>query len=224
MSLGHFPLAKVEQLRIPPRALKHIHVKEACAIATTFSDDRIERIIGTRNQGAPQAQLYGWGPNVAKHFDATGWVYFAPLMMGRSYVNAGHIRLELEPFTVYRLNDHAIHWTEDTAPVICLFAGVFKEPDDGGALGMMLAGVGALARGLVGAPRVSRAFRVPIRDEVYANTPNGTRLVSRGLARARHWVIATCAMCKEFAIKVDAHFPYHWDRNRCAAHIKQAAA
>lgn len=177
MSIAHFPLAKVGELRVPPRALKHMHIKEARAIATMFSDDRVERIIGTRNKGAPGAQVYGWGPNVPKHADETGWIYFAPLMMGRSHVNAGHVRLELEPFAVYRLNDHAIHWTEDTAPVVCLFAGVFPEPDDGGAL-----------------------------------------------ARARHWLIATCALCKDFAIKVDGHFPYHWENNRCAKHTSEAAS
>lgn len=225
MSVEHFPLAKIGALRVPPKALKHVHVREACAIATLFNDDRKERIIGTSNKGEPHAQLYGWGCNVAKHLDETGWVYFSPLMMGESKVFAAHLSLQLEPFSVYRLHDHAIHWTEDTAPVICLFAGVFLSPQDPMAMAMLQAGMMALTKGLLGAPRVSPGFRVPLRDEIYAATNDGdVRLVSRGIARSRGWLIAQCANCQAAAIKVDRHFPYHHELNRCAKHLEAKAA
>lgn len=228
-------LQPIGRLDFAPAALKHMHVKEARAILTVMDDGRPESVIGTTNRGDPRTELYGWGRNVPRHVDNLGFAYFCPLIARRSIVycehrlgswrtkfrpSKWHSRVLLKPGTVYRLFDHYWHWTRDSAPAVCLFAGLFKKPDDNSALAMLRVGLDQLAAGAEDAPRVSEGFRVPLEGECYADTPQGKSLVKVRDAKANGWLIAQCLECDGIAVKVDAHWPYMWDHNRCGKHLE----
>lgn len=224
-------LLEVGSIYVPRLAFKHQHVREALALAMVFAvdGDRIERVIGTENKKPPPCQLYGWAPNVGRHTDRTGFVYFTPLLLRRSRVFALDWRrgrsaesIELCRGRVYRLYDYADHWTRDSAPVVCALTGPMRFPDDSRACAQLQVGVVALACGERTAPRVSEGFRVPLRGEVYAapsDGSGGTELVLLQQARATHMLIARCALCDQFAVKVDKYFPYHTDMSRCRVHL-----
>lgn len=212
-------LAAVGQIHVGRRAFRHRHYLEALALTQVFDADaeRVERVIGTANKERPRAQLYGWGRNVAPHRDGTGWIYLVPLTLGRSVLHVGRLALELEAGVVYRMNDFARHWTFDDAPVVCLFAGVFEGPRDARALRMLRRG--ALQLGLRDrhAPRVSQGFRVPLGGECYADPhlQGDRRLCRLALAKRKGWVVADCSVCGAPAVRLDTHWPYLADYNRC---------
>lgn len=214
-------LVAVGRIHVGRRAFRHRHFLECQALTQVFDADaeRVERVIGTANKERPRAQLYGWGRNVAPHRDGTGWIYLAPLLLGRSMLFAGDLSLELEAGVVYRMNDFARHWTMDDAPVVCLFAGVFDHPQDGRALRMLRRG--ALQLGLRDrhAPRVSQGFRVPMRGECYADPRfcGERRLCRLAMAERKGWVVADCALCGAPAVRLDTHWPYLGDYNRCGS-------
>jgi hypothetical protein len=227
-------LLPVGEIAVPRLALKHPHVQMASALATVFSADpeRVERIIGTENgrKGAPipDCQLYGWGPNVKRHDDRTGFVYFTPLLVRHSRVYAVDWRRReratsvlLERGTVYRLYDFADHWTRDSAPVVCAFAGPMPFPQDRVAITRLQEGINALARGDRRAPHVKRAFQIPLRGQCWADTPDGTDVVLIEEAKREGWLIARCALCERFAVRVDQYFPYQHELSRCAVHLRQ---
>lgn len=219
-------LATVGRINVPRRCLQHPHVQEARCLAEVLgADGRLERVIGTHNgpSSAPPSQLYGWGPNVARHHDDTGFIYFSPLLLRRSVVHVYDSRQVLRHGEVYRLHDFATHWTRDTAPVVCIFTGPMLVPHDAVACKQLQDGVDALARGGRDAPRVSKGFRVPLRGECWASTSDGeVDLVQIEEAKRNHWIIARCAKCERFAVRVDDHFPYHSDLSRCAVHSIRA--
>lgn len=159
---GH-SLGAVGRISVPSLALKHPHVMEALALARVFANDdtRLERVIGTDNKQAELGcQLYGWGCNVAPHRDRTGFVFFVPLVVHQSAVCTNFGAVRLRRGTVYRLNDHVLHWTEDSAPVVCAFVGPFNFPHPAPAIEHLRHGIEALASGVPDAPRVRSGFRV----------------------------------------------------------------
>lgn len=214
--LALIPVGKID---VPGLAMKHIHVREARAIAETISD-RIERIIGTTNHGGPRCELYGWGPNVFPHKDDCGYVYFCPLLLRFSKVSTRAGSCRLRRGIVYRLHDFDMHWTDDSAPVVCLYFGVIPNwPHDRRALAVLQEGVNQLAAGGRDAPRVKEPFRAPLYGECYADTPTGTRLVTFADAFANRWMVANCANCDEPAVIVDRYWPNFTEHNRCRQHL-----
>ena len=214
------PLTVIGHIDVPDKAAEHDYVNEARAITMVFDDERSERVIGTDNKAPPHVSIYGWGRNVAKHRDNLGFVYFTPLVVRHSRVYTKHGYVRLARGTVYRLDDFEEHWTIDLAPVVCLFAGVFKGPADALATAMLNKGVAALAAGSLAAPRVQPTFRVPMAWECFALVDyGGTALVTIAEARKKRHVIATCACCDKPAVSLDGLFPYHWEHNRCREHL-----
>lgn len=212
-------LAVIGQLQIPAEAMDHYHVQECDAVVSVMRENK-ERIVGTANHGTPHCQLYGWGENVPPHADDTGWIYVLPLRARRTVLHVGKMRARLLVGTVYRMHDFVVHWTRDSAPVLCAFAGVFDKPQDRAAMAMLRTGLAQLAAGKPYAPRVSEGFRTPKQTECYAIADDGPKkLVDVAHAKRKGMVIATCAHCSANAVRVDKHFPYHWDNNRCAKHL-----
>lgn len=213
----------VGSVHVPRRALRHAYIREALAIGRIYSrdDDRLERVIGTNNkQVEPSVQLYGWAPNVAKHIDATGFVFFAPLVVRYSSIHTPCTSVQLRRGTVYRLNDFVTHWTVDSAAVVCAFIGPFKFPGVGAHVEALQAGIDALASGSNKAPRVSPGFRVPLKGEVFAwSNDSGVELIALEEAKRAGRIIARCGQCEAFAVTVDEHFPYHSDLSRCVKHL-----
>lgn len=225
------PLERIGEVAVPLAVLEHFHVKEAAALVSVVQDNR-ERIIGTDNKSEPHAQVYGWGRNVEKHIDDTGWVYIAPLSLKRSILMARRSAKEqcrefLRVGHVYRLDDRAAHWTRDSGNAVCLLAGVFKEPTDTAAMAMLERGMAQLASGDKDAPRVAKAFRVPKGVECYAVDYQGAVvLVEVDEALRRRWLIAECSRsgCQSFAYQVDTMFPYHSEANLCRTHFREKRA
>lgn len=208
---------------MPRSALQHRHVREALAIARMYSDNRMENVIGIANRVAPHAQLYGWGCNVAKHKDETGFVYLLPLLLRRSWMYVNKRRMVLARGDVVRLNDFALHWTVDSGPVVCLLSGVHKVPNDGLAIQQLEHGISFLEQGLYDAPRVSEGFRVPGQDECYAMasvSDGDPTLMLTHVAQKERLFIVPCSSCDNPAKIMDTLFPYHWENNRCQDHLK----
>lgn len=215
-------LAPVGVIQIPDTVLAHRFVVEIEAVVhvVTNSDEVGSPVAGTSNTKA--CELYGWGPDVAPHADRTGFVYLVCLNDGDSTLHAlhdgEHTSVTLRRGEVVRLWDGAEHWTQDETARVAAFVGSFKEPQDAEALAVLTAGVGALGRGdYYGAPRCSPGFVVPRKDECYvANWEASTyehMLLSDAKAQGRH--IIECACCGAPAIRVDGHWPYFWDGNKC---------
>lgn len=222
------PLGIVGSIDIPKGIEWHPHMLEAQAAAMVMEKRGIERVVGTDNRGeySQRVQLYGWGRDVDCHADRTGWIYFAPLVLGKSIVFAscaparGWHRRRLQRGHVYRLNDFIEHWTADTQPVVCAFLGPFKEPGKPlEAVATLQAGIHALKRSIHDAPRVSPGFRIPLRGEVYALLGDHGAIVPLMEARKQGHIIARCGLCQHFAIKLDRLFPYHAEENRCRQHV-----
>lgn len=227
------PLAIVGHLEVPAAVLKHRFYIEALACAMMFDarhHDGEGRVIGTAN--TKQCELYGWAPNVDSHVDKTGWVYGVALNAGRTTVAAWPMKtdddlvmVELPAGAVFRLDDHVMHWTEDAAPRVAAFVGSFEAPNDAAALAILRDGIAALARGdYYGAPRVREAFRCLLPDECLVSNEAMTDYEPMLLAdalRAGRFVIP-CASCGKPAVRVDNHWPYHWDTNRCRDHMAPA--
>lgn len=215
----HSPLAHVGDIDIPPTALRHHYVLEVSAVVGVIHENR-ERVVGTSNRGPARVELYGWGANVQGHADNLGFIYFLPLTMKRSIVSAGDVRKYIRPGQVHRLDDRVHHYTRDTGDVVCLYAGVFKEPSDAQALSMLRAGIHLLASGDRAAPRVSEGFRVPMPWECWAGY-EPPALMPIDEARRNEWAIATCAECGRHAYRLDDHYPYHQENNRCREHFRE---
>lgn len=218
------PLIESGRISIPGMALRHPHVREARCLAHVYAveEDRVERVIGTNNvQTTLSPQLYGWGPNVGRHKDHTGFVYFTPLLLRYSCVHTRRRAIRLQRGTVYRLHDFAEHWTRDSAPVVCLFIGPYAFPMDNIARADLQKGADQLGAGRADAPRVSSGFRVPLRGECYALVGDSAVLVTLERARKEGLLIARCALCEKFAISVDKYFPSFQDQSRCLEHLSQ---
>jgi hypothetical protein len=217
-------LACVGSIQVPPPALRHPNIREARACAMTM-DKRPSKVVGTTNTaGQPrQVELYGWGRNVPRHVDDTGWIYFTPLVLGNSAVFVPRRSRYLVQGAVYRLDDHIPHWTQDTEPVVCAFLGPFERPPrPKAAIAQLQAGVNALAERREGAPRVSDGFKVPANHQVWAleeGVGGGVDLIPIRRARREGRFIARCGLCLRFAVKLDGHFPYFLDMNRCVKHL-----
>lgn len=221
------PLVESGAITIPRKAFRHPHVFEARCLAHIYAvePERVERVIGTNNvQQALAPQLYGWGPNVGRHKDHTGFVYFTPLLLRYSRVHTPRKSFRLRRGTVYRLHDFADHWTRDSAPVVCLFIGPYAFPYDNIARALLQQGANQLGAGSPHAPRVSSGFRVPLRGECYAWLDGATTLVLLERARKENLLIARCALCERFALSVDRFFPYHSENSRCIEHLQASTA
>lgn len=221
------PLCAVGRIDVPASVLAHRFYAEAKANALLRDREGVdERVIGTKN--LQQVELYGWGSNVGRHVDKTGYVYLLPLTASpTSKVHcAGQHWLRVEPGRVIRLWDHAVHWTTDSGPCVCAFVGAYQEPDDEAALALLRSGVDALARGdYYGAPRVRGGFRVMMDDECLVATDDmsdaQTALHADALAQGRF--VIPCSRCERPAIRLDRHWPYHWESNRCRHHLDVSA-
>lgn len=222
------PVECVGRLDIPAAVYQHRNLFEASA-AVSVIEDNLERVIGTKNRGAPSSQLYGWGANVVPHQDNLGFVYLMPLRLRHSCLGVESLVGDPSPWRVttwlrlgrvYRLNDFHCHWTRDSAPVVCLFAGVFKVADDDGALAMLGDGLADLAADKYEAPRVKDGFRALGDHEVYTHGPDGNPVMMLlEEARARGELILQCAVCEERAVLIDHHYPYFLAGNRCYRHL-----
>jgi len=223
-------LQLVGHIAVPPAVLEHRFVREALACTDLFArhrddGDHSHQVVGTEN--TKRVELYGWTPHVDQHVDRTGYVYLLALNEGRSTVNVmvgdDIESLWLPAGAVLRLNDYQVHWTEDDSVRVCAFVGSFPTPQDVEALATLQTGIDALARGdYYGAPRVGSGFRVPLDDECYVMTEpgDGVELMLLADAEARGRLIERCAQCDALAVRIDRHYPYHTDMNRCRAHLK----
>lgn len=222
------PLEVIGHINVPPAVMKHRFVREAmaCTLVVAESEDPRAQVVGTAN--TKKVELYGWAQHVDSHVDNTGWVYFVALNDGRSTVNAWGV--DNEPISIWlprgavvRLNDYVEHWTEDDRPRVCAFIGSYRTPHDYDAMVALRAGIDMLDRGdYYGAPRVRDGFRALQPDECIAATPDfddfEIMLVEDARAQGRY--VETCAQCTNFAVKLDQHWPYHTDMNRCREHLK----
>lgn len=231
------PLDIIGRLEVPDQVLRHRFVLEALGAATVLADndDPNHRVVGTLE--TKTCELYGWGANVPPHRDNTGWTYLVMLNEGISYVhcrlkalatgNGPSAVIRAVQGDVIRLHDCHEHWTEDAAPRVAAFVGSWPSPDDSAALPILEAGIKALATGdYYGAPRVREGFQALQPDECYAANEYVTEYspMLRTDAVARGFHVLHCAKCDEPACRIDSHWPYFWDGNRCAKHLHGGAS
>ena len=210
--------------RIPvPDVSGHRFVVEAHAIAQLRDEQgTLERVIGTVNTKEPE--LYGWGSNVDSHVDNTGFMYLVPLVAEESFVYAmlgdDVVEQKLVVGEVVRLWDYALHWTTDSAPVVAVFLGSFDTPCDAEAIAKLTAAVQALVAGeYYTAPRVRDGFRVVMDDECIATKDwEHTEIVLQADLKKRRMHLLQCGQCEKPAFRVDQHFPYFQEMNRCREH------
>jgi hypothetical protein len=226
-------LELVGHIDVPPAVLEHRFVREALACTRMFAQhrndgDHTHQVVGTEN--TRRVELYGWTPHVDPHVDRTGHVYLLALNEGRSSVNVligdDIESLWLPAGAVVRLNDYQVHWTEDDSSRVCAFVGSYEAPQDAEAMTLLQSGVDALVRGdYYAAPRVGPGFRVPMDDECFVmNEPgDGVELMLIADAEARGRLIERCAHCDALAVRIDRHYPYHTDMNRCREHLHSNA-
>jgi hypothetical protein len=226
-------LCSVGDIEVPAKIKKHQFVHEALATTAMLAAKHDEYgVVGTAN--TIEAELYGWRANVGRHVDCTGLVYFMPIVLPKSsrvYTDDGHVwtppgrapykRLKLG--RVFRLNDYYFHWTRDTGPVVCLFAGSFEEPANDHVIGLFREGLQKLATGDRTAPRVSDGFRTMFSWECFALADGGGERMPIKEARRRKLIIVQCSLCDKKAVRLDSRFPYFWNNNRCDKHLKGAA-
>lgn len=223
------PLEIIGHLDVPASVMSHRFALEAYGCAKIMERNVEEResreqVVGTKNTG--KVELYGWAPMVDSHVDRTGYVYLCPLNEGRSTVNVldgeNAISVFIPIGTVVRLNDFVVHWTEDTGLRVCAFIGSFEKPCDYDALIALQSGIESLARGdYYGAPRVSPGFRALMPDECMA--PNDTfddyeLMLLSDAKKQKRWY-ERCSQCESPAVRLDNHWPYFTDKNRCAQHL-----
>lgn len=227
-------LVIVGHLGVPDSVMTHRFAIEAEACAMLFAQkaDARSQVIGTGNTKA--CELYGWAPNVDSHEDRTGWMYGVALNDGRTTISAyaypmrsclRTLHVELPRGAVFRLMDWCHHWTEDDGPRVCAFVGSFDAPEDDRAIATLRAGIAALARGdYYGAPRVRPGFRVLMDDECLVANDDMTDYAPALLADAqrRGQFVIPCSSCARPAVRIDAHWPYHWEHNRCREHMARA--
>lgn len=227
------PLAIVGHIEVPEAIFAHRFHAEALAnvqLAARRHSERVDAgVIGTSNSG--EVELYGWAANVDSHKDNTGFVYIVPLngtttvsawREGEDILNAAE--LTAKPGDVLRLDDHALHWTEepDGQYTTAAFVGSFAEPCDEAAIVKLRAGIAKLASSdYYGAPRVREGFRVLLADECLAADDGFNNLVPmlRRDAFGQKRYVAQCGKCKSVAVRADSHWPYQQDGNRCRNHL-----
>lgn len=207
----------IDHIDIPAAALSHRFMREAMACATIVAGQDVENVIGTANTG--HCELYGWGADVCKHVDRTGFVYLCVLDGdgGTLHTQDGSC-VRLLPGTVIRLDDRVVHWTEGGGVTVAAFVGSFPSPCDVPAISVLREGVRALERGKYqGAPRVRHGFRYLLDDECYTgNESPQAMLIDEAVAAGA--LIIPCALCERPAVEIDKYWPYHGERNRCRAH------
>lgn len=230
------PLEVIGRIDIPESVLSHRFVIEALACAHVLgqNEDSKERVVGTEN--TKKVELYGWAPNVDCHVDQTGLVYLLALNEGKGTVNCWNenpptsddpVSVWMPAGTVVRLNDYMPHWTEDDQCRVCAFLGSFREPCDAAAIALLQESVQALARGdYYGAPRVREGFRALRPDECLVPNDAFDAYEPMLLADAQKqgkW-FEPCSECDQPAVRLDNHWPYCTEYNRCAEHLRGAAA
>lgn len=223
----------VGRIDIPPSVLRHRFYLEALANTQVLQakEDADAGVIGTWN--TRECELYGWAPNVPPHRDNIGWVYGCLLDAGISTVSARPGRLlSGGPFLsihvgvgdVFRLDDFAEHWTEDSGPRVAAFVGAFEEPCDELAIAELRRGISKLAAGAYyGAPRVRGGFRAVMDDECYVATDDHSDAelkLRADLTPAERSRLITCSQCETPAVRLDQHWPYHWEMNVCREHLQ----
>ena len=227
-------LAKVGHIDIPPAALTHRFHNEALANCMLSARQRAEStslnagVVGTSNSG--EVELYGWASNVDSHVDKTGFVYIVPLNAATT-VSAWRdgginslVCIKAQPGDVLRLDDHALHWTEEPEGqyTTAAFVGSFEHPCDKDAFEKLRAGIAKLASGdYYGTPRVRDGFRVLLADECIAANDSMDELLTmlRRDAFGQKRYVAQCGKCKALAVRADSHWPYQQDGNRCRNHL-----
>lgn len=230
------PAEIVGRLEIPAAVLEHRFVIEAlaCAHVMADSEDENRRVVGTAE--GRLCELYGWGANIKAHRDNTGWTYLMCLNEGISYI---HARLKARATgvgpsavvrvtagDVIRLNDFHEHWTEDAAPRVAAFVGSWPQPWDEGAVSLLQTGIDKLVAGdYYGAPRVARGYRALQPDECLVADADmtGYEPMLKADADQQGRFIITCH-CEKPAVRVDDHWPYHWEHNRCQQHLIGSAS
>ncbi|MGE4243660.1 hypothetical protein [Ramlibacter sp.] len=222
-------LVPVGRIEVPPTVVAHRFHREALANAMLAAtrEEESDRVVGTENTKRPE--LYGWGQNVGRHVDNTGFMYLVPLSLEHSVLYALHkgdfAEQMLRVGEVVRLWDFAPHWTEDRAPVVSAFVGSFDEPCDEHALQLLAGAVAALARGdYFGAPRVASGMQILLDDECFATADFESAAVTliADAKRQRRFVIP-CAQCNRPAHVLDHHWPYEWSLNACRDHRGNSA-
>lgn len=224
-------LAAVGSIAFPATVRRHRYVREVLAVAKLMRETGQDAgVVGTTNGSGPVTELYAWAPMIPEHADATGFIYFAPVVLprGGSIVFANdESDVVLKIGKVYRLNDHVMHGTYEYGPVACLFRGPYRAPADAEAVAELQAGADRLASCAPGMPRVSPGFRRPFRDECYASdwTMGGRDRELMPIAQAKRegMDIARCAHCNRRALSLDHHYPWEVAGNRCEVHLKVAA-
>lgn len=218
-------LEKVGQMRVPAVAKTHRFVTECLAAVRTMGDKG--GVLGTDDSGVPE--LFGWQPQVKPHVDASGFVYFMPIIAQGGWVCANVedtvIELPLRCGTVYRLDDEMLHWTRGDGLTVGLFVGSYQAPEDALAIALLADGLAALAAGLYDqAPRVGRDFRTVLHDEclVYRGETYTHRLLSEALRDAETIVQCAHPGCHHPAVVVDRYFPSFAHNSCCAAHVRVA--
>lgn len=215
----------VGKVPVPDAVLKHRFFIEALGNATIANEreDAVSRVVGTANTKTPE--LYGWGANVDRHIDNTGFMYLLPLQVDRSTLYALHgeqfFEQRLQVGDVVRLWDWAPHWTEDAAPAVAAFVGSFELPQDEIAVQALTRAVGALAKGVyAGAPRVGPGYRLVMDDECWATTglDEDAQVMLVADAKARGLMVVPCCQCTRPAMVMDEKWPYFADGCLCRVH------
>jgi hypothetical protein len=223
------PLEIVGHIEIPDSVRSHRFYHECMGVVSLFQKKITEKlsrepVLGTANTG--EVELYGWARSVAKHTDNTGIIYFVALNDADSIVisvNEGQETVvDLKKGAVVRMDDHIPHFTFDDSERICAFIGSYKEPQDALALRKLRKGIKTLAAGkYYGAPRVQPGFRAIMSDECFVMTKDceSVELMLLDDAKKKRRLIETCALCDGLAVKIDQHYPWHVDMNRCRNHL-----
>lgn len=226
------PLAIIGHISIPTSVLNHRFVQEALQQLDVVKDaeDERDRVIGTTSKPG-SVQLYGWARNIAPHRDRTGIVYGVCLNPGLTVLKATDVRtpspgpvyeVDLHAGSVFRLDDHLSHWTDDSGARIAVFCGPFPAADDAGALKRLTAGIKRLASGKYRhAPRISSGYIDLAADEAWATVDFEEReIMLLSEAKTRRAFILSCALCEKPASRIDHYWPFHSEQNRCLACAK----
>lgn len=223
----------IGHIDVPASVQEHRFYKEVLGVTKVFTKKIAaklsrEPVIGTAN--SRRVELYGWAKNVAKHTDDSGFIYFVALNDADSIIvskdDDKELIIDLPKGAVARMNDYKPHFTFDDKARVCAFLGSYKEPCDRLAIAKLTKGVNALAVGkYYGAPRVRHGFRAMLPDECYVMAKNFDQVEMMLLkdAKKADRFIQTCGLCKRLAVKIDSHFPYFLENNRCRNHLKADA-
>jgi hypothetical protein len=226
------PLAAVGHIDIPAGVLTHRFHHEAMANCMLSAKRQAEEedagVVGTAN--TREVELYGWSANVDSHVDKTGYVYIMPLNSAakvsawRDGMVENVVSITAKPGDVLRLDDFALHWTEEPEGQLttAAFIGSWPEPCDALALEKLAAAVAKLAAGdYYGSPRVREGFRVLLADECLAANAAHDELETmlRRDAFGQKRYVLLCGKCNSVAVRADSHWPYHAETSRCRKHL-----